>query len=146
MTNQLDIFGKPPPAATPGQPRRRPVPQLLPPRPIAWERLLEDASCTDVTILVSTMWTSSVVETLSTPELGRKFLLRDGIIQDVTPDPGARGRVVFMTVAQAFALHARWPLVVVGSPGTHAATFQLSPTSDPVHSPTMAVLAQLEEV
>lgn len=102
---------------------------LLPSRPRAWDRLLAAAGPLPVRLDVSAMWTGVVVEVLSEGATARRFLDRDGIIQDVAPDPGCAGRTVFLTTAQARALLAQTPLAVVGG-GTHCLALEFSPTCD----------------
>lgn len=129
---QLDLFA---PRATPPAPPVVAAPpfgpaSLLPARPIPWQRLLAQAACPEVTVMAVANWTGVVVETLSDPALGRRFLHRDGLITEAAPDPGYCGRTVFLTPAQAAELHRRAPLVCLNAGGTHSVRLRFAGPDD----------------
>jgi hypothetical protein len=122
---QLDLFGDVTPAALP------PPPVIAPffPRPptVEWQRrLVACEHARKVTVLVSWIWTGVVVETLADGARGRWFLHSDGFIQDVTPDPGAVGRCVFLNPHQAQDIHARHPMIMTGPDGSHCALYRFA--------------------
>jgi hypothetical protein len=131
---QLDLFGASPtpahrPMAVTPQPPRPPAaePFPVPPTP-AWARRLAAAGQVgaDVTFHVSGLWTGEVVEALSTGNAGRALLRKDGTIQDIKPDPGAFGRVIYLDPAGARALHAERKLIRIAIAGTHSARYRLA--------------------
>jgi hypothetical protein len=131
----IDLFGAPPrPATRPKTPAiTAPAAARLPTlidirgdRPPAWEQLVcADGFKPAPRIIVARNWTGVVIEDLSHPRLGRKFLHSDGTIQDVARDT-AHYLTVFMTADEARALHIRFPLVHAGAAGTDAARFRLA--------------------
>jgi hypothetical protein len=126
------------PAPTPA-PKRDPLAELdpltlLPGRPVQWERLLARATEKSLTVMVCTLWTGVVVETLSDPELGNLFLHKDGRIVEM-PRQSVYGRTVFLTLAAARRIHARAPFVVLGSAGTHGVRLRFAGDADTVADP-----------
>jgi len=83
---------------------------LLPRRPVAWQRLLDRAPPHPVELLVTTLWTGVVVETLSEPA-GRHHLWRAGPILEYPADQVFK-RVVFFTPETLAELARRTPIVV----------------------------------
>lgn len=101
------------------------------PPTLEWARKLALSETGHRTVIfVSTLWTGVVIECLSDPKLGRLLLHRDGTIQHIAPDHGARGRTIYMDARQALALHARHPLLPVGCAGTHSARFRFAETGE----------------
>lgn len=125
MSAQPDLFAARPAPTRPPSPRpAAPAPagipdplSLLPSRPIPWQRLVARAATAEILIVVARLWTGVVMETLNDPRLGRHFLHADGLIQPVEFPDSTHGRCVFLTAAEARALHARAPLVQVGAAG-----------------------------
>lgn len=112
----------PPPAAPPA-----PAPFPTPPT-IHWARRLTAAGDAgqDVTFHVSWLWAGQVVEALCLGPTGRALLHKDGRIEEITPDPGAFGRLIYLDPTRARELHARRPLIQIGVAGTHSARYRLA--------------------
>ncbi|HUC17768.1 MAG TPA: hypothetical protein VMA37_08775 [Acetobacteraceae bacterium] len=145
MIAQLDLieYLERAPAPTPA-PKRDPLAELdpltlLPARPVQWERLLDRATEKSLTIMVCTMWTGMVVETLSDSELGYFFLYKDGEIIEM-PRQTVFGRTVFLTLAAARRIHARAPFVILGSPGTHGVRLRFAGDADTVADPFASLI------
>jgi hypothetical protein len=122
MLEEFDLFGAPT-SPLPAQ-RKRVAPlaaldptALLPPRPIAWQRLLERLPPQPIELMVTTRWTGVVVETLSEPA-ARHHLTRDGAILEYPPD-AVHTRIVFYTSEGLAELAERAPLVILLAGGTH---------------------------
>jgi hypothetical protein len=121
MSDQLSLFAAPlpvlPPHLTEQNRKSPPIPEdreylaLLPPRPVAWQRLLDRAPPHPVELLVTTLWTGVVVETLSDPA-GRHHLWRTGEIVEYPADSAFK-RVVYFSPETLAALGRRAPLVIL---------------------------------
>lgn len=133
-TPQLDIFGASPapaqrPMAVAPQPARPPAVDLFPTPPcLPWARRLVAAGAIahDVTFHVSWLWTGQVVEALCLGSAGRTLLHKDGRIEDITADPGAFGRMIYLDPTRARTMHATHPLIQTGIAGSHSARYRLA--------------------
>ena len=128
----LDLFGTPaPPVAQPVAQATKTAgaskPTVTPPT-LPWARELTEAGVdgTTIWINVSLLNTGVVVESLSRGASSRQLLYADGRIEDIAPDPGQRGRRIFLGPDTAKALHAKHPLIRHGAFGTHSATYRFA--------------------
>ncbi len=124
MNTATDLFdfiqAVPPPvipAPAPFDPRT-----LLPPRPVAWDRLVTRAPDAPVRLFVCPLWTGVCLEVLSAPQLGRKWLDQDGTIRDFPPD-SSHCRMIYLTPEQLAPIRQRARLTLIGTPGTSAAMY-----------------------
>lgn len=133
-TGQRDLFGASPtpphrPMAVTPQHARPPAAEPFPTPPtLAWARRLTAAGrvAGDVTFHVSWLWTGEVIEALCTGPAGRTLLRKDGTIEEIKPDGGAFGRIVYLDPTRARAVHATHKLIQTGIAGTHSARYRLA--------------------
>ncbi len=134
---QSDLFAAPAPLPTPSPPaasvptatassRTSTLVEIRGERPAAWERLITaDGFRPKPQIIVAKNWTGVVLEDLSHPRLGRKFLHSDGAIVDCISRDSVHYLTIFLTADAARSLHVAWPLIRI-SHDTEAATFRLA--------------------
>ena len=162
MIAQFDLFGSPAapplrrgitalplpaaplrqPSAPPAVTRVNPIP--APPR-AEWARRLNASGVGDqVTIHLSTLWTGVVLEVLCQGATGRWTIDREKVITEIPPDAGAVGRIIYVTATQAAEMHAQWPLVLLGAPGTHSARYRLAAADEAAGGPLTLPTAPTE--
>lgn len=163
MIAQLDLFGDsraappvrkgitamPLPTAPLRQPSPPPVATRVNPIPAPpsaeWARRLAASGVDDqVTIHLSTLWTGVVLKVLCQGATGRWTIDREKIITEIPPDSGAVGRIIYVTAAQAAEMHAQWPLVPLGAPGTHSARYRLAAPNEAAGGPLTLPAAEME--
>ena len=110
---QLDLFGAPPRPAAKPEPPKLPRHHFPTPPTMAWARELTAAGEVGhaVTLMVSLLWTGVVVEALALGADRRVLLHADGRIQDIKPDAGQRGRIIYLSAEKALELHKTKQLV-----------------------------------
>lgn len=131
---QLDMFAAPPPAppaitAAPraAAPARLPIPTRVP----AWERLLAQSPVSGiVTVFCSPLWTGQILEVLSCPVHGRRFLGEGGDMGEYPPD-SVHGRMIYVTPDTARAWHCRHALEPISPPGTASIRFRFAAAPHP---------------
>ena len=131
---QLDLFAAAPAlppramAVTPQQARPAAQEPFPTPPTLPWAKRLTEAGRTgqDVTFLVSLLATGVCVEALCQGAAGRTLLYADGSINEIIPDPGAFGRIIYLNPDQAAAIHAKRPLIQIDAGGTHSARYRLA--------------------
>ncbi|HEY0183160.1 MAG TPA: hypothetical protein VGC09_10170 [Rhodopila sp.] len=131
---QPDLFSASPapprrPMAVQPQPARPPADEPFPvPPTLDWAKRLTAAGriAGDVTFHISWLWAGEVTEALCLGSAGRVLLHKDGRIEEIKPDPGAFGRMIFLDPTRARELHARRPLIRFGNAGTHSARYRLA--------------------
>ncbi len=128
----------PPPVAT----RVNPIPA---PPSAEWARRLNASGVGDqVTIHLSTLWTGVVLEVLCQGATGRWTIDREKVVTEIPADPGAVGRIIYVTATQAAEMHAQWPLVLLGAPGTHSARYRLAVADEAAGGPLTLPTAPME--
>ncbi len=121
---------------------------LLPCRPMAWERQVAHFRAREIRIEVSLWWTHVVVEQLREGSRA-DMLLRDGRIdrRDMTPpfplctEPC---RLILMSAADAADIHAQWCLEPTDQ-SQKGATFRFADRPDADRTHTSRLLRALEE-
>ncbi|WP_019091284.1 hypothetical protein [Komagataeibacter europaeus] len=121
---------------------------LLPQRPVAWERLVGHFRPHEIRIEVSLWWTHVVVEQLR--EGSRSdMLLHDGRIDPYDMSPPRimwqePCRLILMSAADATSIHDQWCLEAVGR-SQKGATFRFADRPDADRTLTSRLLRELGE-
>ena len=118
---------------------------LLPPRPRAWQELLDRAPLVPVELVVSAVSANELLEQLSYPGQPTRALYYDGSIIEREGGLARAVRLVHLTRIEATLLHARQPLALIAYDGPACARLRAANAGQPRSDAVLAVLDSLRD-